>query len=66
MGVLAVEMEMSALFTVAMYRRISFGGLLVVSDEVAGSKWKSGFLTPLFWSASQQAARIVLEVARDL
>jgi hypothetical protein len=48
------------------YRRISFGGVLVVSDEMAGSKWKAGFLNPLFWSASQKAARIVLEVARDL
>ena len=66
MGLLAVEMEMSALFTVAAYRRITFGGVLVVSDEVAGRKWKSGFLNPIFWLAAQRAANMVLEVIRDL
>jgi len=40
MDILAVEMEMSALFTVAVYRKISLGGLMVVSDELATSKWK--------------------------
>jgi uridine phosphorylase len=66
MGLLAVEMEMSALFTVAAYRRISFGGVLVVSDELALGKWKSGFLHPIFWLSAQRAARMVLEVVRDL
>lgn len=66
MGLLAVEMEMSALFTVAAYRHIPFGGVLVVSDEMTAGKWKSGFLNPTFWLAAQRAAKIVLEVARDL
>ena len=60
MDVLAVEMEMSALFTVAVYRQISLGGLLVVSDELAGSKWKTGFLNPFFWLASRKAAKTVV------
>jgi len=60
MDVLAVEMEMSALFTVAVYRQISLGGLLVVSDELAGSKWKTGFLNPFFWLASRKAAKAVV------
>jgi uridine phosphorylase len=66
MGLLAVEMEMSALFTVAAYRRILLGGVLVVSDEMAGRKWKSGFLNPIFWLAARRAANMVLEVIRDL
>ena len=66
MGLLAVEMEMSALFTVAAYRHILFGGVLVVSDEMTAGKWKSGFLKPTFWLAAQRAADIVLEVVRDL
>jgi uridine phosphorylase len=65
-GILAVEMEMSALFTVAAYRHIQLGGLLVVSDELASLKWKTGFLNPFFWGASQKAARLAMEVCRHL
>jgi purine-nucleoside phosphorylase len=66
MGLLAVEMEMSALFTVAAYRKVSFGGLMVVSDELATLKWKTGFLNPFFWSASKKAARMAVEVCLGL
>jgi len=62
MGLLAVEMEMSALFTVAAYRQVHLGGLLVVSDELAARKWKTGFLNPLFWLSSKKAAQTVVEV----
>ncbi len=61
MGLLAVEMEMSALFTVAAFRRVQLGGLMVVSDELGTLKWKTGFLNPLFWSASKKAARLAIE-----
>ncbi len=66
MGLLAVEMEISALFTVAAYRKVRLGALLVVSDELATLKWKTGFLNPLFWSASKKAACLAIEVARNL
>jgi uridine phosphorylase len=66
MDILAVEMEMSALFTVAAYRRISLGGLLVVSDELARPSWKSGFLNPSFWLTSKKAAGAVVEVCLSL
>jgi nucleoside phosphorylase len=59
-------MEMSALLTVAAYRKVSFGGLMVVSDELAALKWKTGFLNPFFWSASKKAARMVVEVCLGL
>ncbi len=62
MGLLAVEMEMSALFTVATYRKVHLGGLMVVSDELATLKWKTGYLNPVFWSASKSAAQAVIEV----
>ena len=61
MGLLAVEMEMSALFTVAAFRRVQLGGLMVVSDELGTLKWKTGFLNPLFWFASKKAARLAIE-----
>ena len=66
MGLLAVEMEMSALFTVAAYRGIRLGGFMVVSDELACLKWKTGFLNPLFWLASRKAARLAVEICLNL
>ncbi len=42
-GVLAVEMELSALFTVGKFRNIEVGGLLIVSDELSTLKWQVGF-----------------------
>lgn len=65
-GLLAVEMEMSALFTVAAYRKIHLGGVMVVSDELATLKWKTGFLNPFFWSASKKAGKMVIEVCHCL
>lgn len=66
MNLLAVEMEMSALFTVAAYRKVQLGGLMVVSDELGRLKWKSGFLNPFFWRASQKAARVAIETCLTL
>jgi len=65
-GLLAVDMEMSALFTVAAYRKVQLGGLMVVSDELGTLKWKTGFLNPFFWSASRKAARMAIEVSQHL
>ena len=38
--VLAVEMELSALFTVGKFRDVQVGGILVVSDELSTFKWQ--------------------------
>ncbi len=65
-GLLAVEMEISALLTVAAYRQKRLGALLVVSDELALLKWKTGFLNPFFWLASKKAARLAIEIAQNL
>ena len=66
MGLLAVEMEVSALLTIAAYRKVHLGGLMVVSDELGSLKWKTGFLDPFFWLASRKAARLIIEVWRHL
>jgi len=47
-GVLAVDMEMSALMTLAIFRDIKLTGLLVVSDELFDLKWNPGFSSPEF------------------
>ncbi len=66
MDILAVEMEMSALFTVAVYRKVSLGGLMVVSDELAAPKWKTGFLNPFFWLASRKGAKAAVSACLDI
>lgn len=62
-GVLAVEMEMAALMTLAIYRRVALAGLLVVSDELFDLKWHCGFSNPLLKEVSREAADVLFEVA---
>lgn len=59
---LAVEMELSALFTVGRFRGIHVGAVLVVSDELTTLSWKPGFKDPRF----SQARGTVIEVIKDL
>jgi purine-nucleoside phosphorylase len=47
-GVLAVEMELSALFAVGKFHGAEVVGLLVVSDEVSTLTWKPGFKSRTF------------------
>jgi purine-nucleoside phosphorylase len=48
-GVATVEMEAAALFSVARYRDIELGCLLVISDSLADLEWRAGFhLKPVF------------------
>jgi uridine phosphorylase len=44
-GILAVDMEMAALFAVARVRGISLGAALLVSDRVSDEGWTPGFRT---------------------
>jgi uridine phosphorylase len=64
-GILAVEMEMSALMTLALYRSVSVAGLLVVSDELFDLKWKPGFSHPSLKKASQTSCEILAQLARQ-
>jgi len=43
MGVLAIDMECTALMCVAEYREVEFAALLVVSDELFGPCWNPAF-----------------------
>lgn len=60
-GVLAVEMETSALFTVAAYRGIDLAVVLVVSDDLSEFKWRHGFREPVFKEARQKAVDSTLQ-----
>jgi uridine phosphorylase len=61
-GVLAVEMEMSALMTLAVFRSVRLTGLLLVSDELFDLKWHTGFNDPKFKDISRRAAELLLRV----
>jgi uridine phosphorylase len=62
-GVLGVDMEMAALFTLGRFRRVPVAGLLVVSDELSTLRWNPGYRSEGFRQARDQAARLVLAAA---
>jgi uridine phosphorylase len=62
-GVLAVEMELAALFTAGRFHQVQVGALLVVSDELFELKWRPGFTSPRFLNHLRKAARLSLEAA---
>lgn len=61
-GLLAVDMEMSALFNVASYRGVALAGLLVVSDELFTLTWRHGLREERFHRARRQAMTTALDV----
>jgi uridine phosphorylase len=65
-GAVAVEMECSALFSIAGFRNIQVTALLVVSDSLAAGTWEPGFKRQRFIAGRQTACRAVLEFARTL
>ena len=65
-GLLAVEMELSALFHVAAYRKVRLVGLLVVSDELFTLKWQPGFGTSDFKRSCNQACQTILDFCSSL
>jgi purine-nucleoside phosphorylase len=65
-GTLAVEMEISALYTVARYRRVDLGGILVVSDELSSLSWQPGFTNERFRQSRKTACRLVDTICRAL
>jgi uridine phosphorylase len=62
-GILAVEMEMSALMTLALYRGVRMGGILVVSDELFNMKWHAGFSNPELRKSTRSAGRLLVGLA---
>ena len=65
-GILAVEMEVSALFSVAQFRQVELGAILVVSDELSSLKWQPGFKDKRFVAGRQTACRMVKEACHQL
>lgn len=65
-GILAVEMEVSALFTVAYFRRIRVAAALVVSDALHSLSWTHGFKDAGFKQTRHKLTKVIFEVAGDI
>jgi len=66
-GVLGVEMESSATFTVARFRGVKAASLLVVSDSLAGFQWKLYFQnTEYLRSHYETSHKVILEALKLL
>jgi len=63
-GILAVEMELSALYSVAQFRRVALAGILVVSDELSSLDWRPGFKDERFVQGRRTACSMVKEICR--
>jgi uridine phosphorylase len=66
-GVLGVEMESSATFTVAKFRGIKAASLLTVSDSLADFKWKLHFLNGDYLKSHYEMShKVILEALKLL
>ncbi len=61
-GVLAVDMEASAMMSVSRFRDLAWAGLMVVSDELWGEKWRPGFHSTELRAGLKKAAETILAV----
>jgi uridine phosphorylase len=64
-GVVTVDMEMSALFTVARFRGVRCAAIVAVSDELHGESWDLGFGREDFVRSMTKAGRVALTVAQQ-
>jgi len=65
-GVLGVEMELAALFSVGRYRSVEVAGVLVVSDELSRLTWQPGFKSAAFKTGRTAAIDGVLDCCLGL
>ncbi|MBF0573161.1 MAG: nucleoside phosphorylase [Desulfamplus sp.] len=66
MGAIAVEMECSALFAVAKYRKIDIAATLIVSDILSLTEWKPGFKEAAFKESRKRVLKAIIEVAKSI
>jgi uridine phosphorylase len=64
-GVVAVEMELSALFSVGRFRNVDVGGILVVSDELSTLKWHPGFKDERFKQGRKSACEVIRQICQQ-
>ena len=62
LGALAVEMELSALFSAAAFYGFPLAALLTVSDELFTYHWQPGFKIPAFRQACEAACNVLINL----
>jgi purine-nucleoside phosphorylase len=65
-GIVAIDMEYSALCTVALFRGIEFAALMLVSDELWEKEWRPGFSTPTFRRRSQEMSVVLMAAMHSM
>jgi len=65
-GALAVEMEISALFTVGRYHKVDVGALVLVSDDLSGTEWRPGFKDNRFKHHRKIACETLVALCRQI
>ncbi len=65
-GILAVDMEFSALCTVAAFRQVKLAAVMLVSDELWHENWKPGFQSKKFRKQSHEIIKILLDTLSNL
>jgi uridine phosphorylase len=63
---IAVEMEISALFTVAKFRKADLGAIAVVSDELDSFKWRPGFKMDEFKRGREAACKVIKDLCQKM
>ena len=63
---IGVEMEISALFTVAKFRGVDLAALAVVSDELSSFKWRPGFKMDEFKHGRKTACTVIKDLCRKM
>jgi purine-nucleoside phosphorylase len=64
-GALAVEMELSALFTVSAFLGVALSAILVVSDDLSSLTWKPGFKDKRFVDTRHRLAAVIAEICNQ-
>jgi uridine phosphorylase len=65
-GAIAVEMEISALFTVARFRQVDLGAIAVVSDKLDSFKWRPGFKMDEFKRGRTAVCKVIKDVCQKI
>lgn len=63
---ICVEMEISALFTVAKFRGVDLAAMAVVSDELGSFKWRPGFKMAAFKHGRETACMVIKDLCRKI
>lgn len=63
---LAVEMELSALYSVGRFLGVEVGAILVVSDELSTFKWRHGFRDERFKQSRQAVCEAISDLCKEM